>query len=139
LAHLEVDQGGVDGHQDGAMFVGKGPQAQVLGLTISGYAEQKKRKNQLQDFHSDLLWLYRIRFQTAEAVTGVKSLPQALFITWVENPSAAIDQKKADAIGTAKIWNIVWLINVLAVGIYTIRKKRKAERNPQGVVPPAVS
>jgi hypothetical protein len=60
----------------------------------------------------------------------VKSLPQDLFITWVENPSAAIDQKKADAIWTAKIWNIVWRVNVLAVWTFSRRKKRKAERKP---------
>jgi len=82
---------------------------------------------------------YRKAVENAEIVTGVKSLPQALFITWVENPSAAIDQKKADAILTAKIWNIVWLVNVLAVWAFSIRKKRKAERSSHGVVPPAVS
>jgi len=82
---------------------------------------------------------YRKAVENAEAVTGVTSSPKALFITWVENPSAAIDKYKSDAILTAKIWNIVWLINVLAVWAFTMIKKRKAERNPRRVVPPAVS
>jgi hypothetical protein len=82
---------------------------------------------------------YRKAVENAAAATGVRSLPDALFVTWVENPSAAIDKNKSDALLTAKIWNVVWLANVLAVWAFSMRKKRKAERNPSAGVPPAVS
>jgi hypothetical protein len=82
---------------------------------------------------------YRKAVEDAESSAGVTSAPNALFIAWVENPSAAIDKYKSDALETAKIWNIVWLVNVLTVWAFSIRKKRKAERSPQGVVPPPVS
>jgi len=82
---------------------------------------------------------YRKAVENAASITGVTSAPNALFITWVENPAAAIDKYKSDALLTAKIWNIVWLINVLAVWAFSIIKKRKAERAPQGVLPPTVS
>jgi hypothetical protein len=72
----------------------------------------------------------------AEAVTGVKSAPQPLFITWVEDPSAAIDRFKTNAMGTAKIWNIVWMANVFFVWVFSLFKKRKEEKAPQGIPKP---
>ncbi len=82
---------------------------------------------------------YRKAVEDAESSAGVTSAPNALFIAWVENPSAAIDKYKSDAFLTAKIWNIVWMVNVLAVWAFSIIKKRKAERDPRGILPPAVS
>jgi hypothetical protein len=82
---------------------------------------------------------YRKAVENAVSVTGAASRPDPLFITWVENPATAIDKYKSDAVLTAKIWNIVWLTNVLAVWAFTTIKKRKAERDPRGVVPPAAS
>ena len=82
---------------------------------------------------------YRKAAENASSAAGLTSAPDALFITWVENPAAAIDKYKSDAFLTAEIWNVVWLITVLAVWAFTTIKKRKAERDPRGVVPLDVS
>jgi hypothetical protein len=82
---------------------------------------------------------YRQAAAQAEAVNGVASAPQPLFITWVGDVEAAISKNRTDAFETAKIWNIVWLANVLFVWVFSLVKKRKAERTPQGGAPPSVS
>ena len=81
---------------------------------------------------------YRKAVENAASAAGLTSAPNPLFITWVENPAAGVHKYKSDAVSTAGIWNVVWLINVLAVWAFTTIKKRKAERDPRGWSRPAL-
>lgn len=79
---------------------------------------------------------YRQAVASAESLHGIKSHPEAVFITWVKSPQAAIEKFKSDGIETAKIWNFLWLATVLGAALIAWKKKRRAENHPQGGIPP---
>jgi hypothetical protein len=73
---------------------------------------------------------YRKAAADAESRHGIRSHSEAIFMTWVENPRATIEEFKSDGIWTAKIWNIVWLTTVLLAAFIAWKKKRRAESHP---------
>ncbi len=73
---------------------------------------------------------YRKAVAQAESSAGVASAADPVFITWVEDPAAAIAGYKASAMETAKIWNVIWLVTVLTGGLIKFFGKRKAAGRP---------
>jgi hypothetical protein len=79
---------------------------------------------------------YRKAVEDAEALHGIRSHPEAVFVTWVKSPSEAIEKFKSDGIETAEIWNIIWLATILTAALIAWKKKRRAESHPSGGIPP---